>query len=110
ILDQGGRRRDVGQRAQRVLGVPLVLDGVAALRTFGQVHEGAVALVVVEPVVDEVADSLVEMFHAGSPCSRVPSARGAGVSKALASSGARWSSAARSCARPRWMRLRTVPS
>ena len=94
-----GRR---GGAASSVLDGPLGVDGLAAGGAVGDVGEGAVTLGVAELAVDQGGDAGSEVVHgvtSGVWCRARPSRRGA-----------RCSRAARSWARPRWMRLRTVPS
>ena len=90
--------------ASASLTAALGLELVAAGGAVGDVGEGAVAGLVAELAVDEGGDAGAEVAHGDRL--RRPGSHG----RRRRAGGARCSSAARSWARPRWMRLRTVPS
>ena len=93
----------------------LALDGVAALVAGVDVLPGPLLVGRGQLAVEERADAGAEVADHGADhdLSRRPWMPGSGSGppkRVRPSTGARWASAVRSIARPRWMRERTVPS
>jgi len=106
-VGEGGVRGRLAQGVHPLLEHPQRGRLTAARLAPGEVGQRPLPLCVIQLTVDQGRQALAQVAHAGPPVAvEVVAAAGTRV----AWRGRRCSSATRSCARPRWMRLRTVPS